>query len=177
MRSPSPPNRGPAQSVPRPSATTGLRATKGVETDVVRMSPPAHESSDQAAPNLNRDRQRRVSHLLGLLLTVAAVSAVGRVDGPVSEETSSETGDNARYVALKIDPNRAPWWELTIIPGIGEVTAQSIVSFRSSADVLNKADGRAMDEPFRQPIDLQAVRGIGPKTAARMEPYLLFPDS
>lgn len=80
------------------------------------------------------------------------------------------TGSSNESLGLRIDPNSAPWWELTIIPGVGEVTARRIVSFRSE-------NGGTVDRLFRRPADLQGVHGIGPKTAARIAPYLAFPDS
>lgn len=71
-----------------------------------------------------------------------------------------------------IDPNTAPWWELTVLPGIGEITAKRIVEYR---------DGRRreLDLPdeapvFNAPADLQKVHGIGPKKVEQMTPLLVF---
>ena len=137
-------------------------------------SPPAAEEGDQ--PNnrsinrvpsvLNGAEHQRVSALLGVLLIVAGFGTIGTVDAPVALGVAS----SAESVGLRLDPNSAPWWELTVIPGVGEITARRIVSFRSE-------NGVAGDRPFRRPADLQAVHGIGPKTAARLTPYLVFPDS
>jgi competence protein ComEA len=59
-----------------------------------------------------------------------------------------------------IDPNAAERAEWDRLPGIGPVTAIAIVERRAAAG------------PFRSPADLLAVRGIGPRTLERMEPYL-----
>ena len=60
----------------------------------------------------------------------------------------------------RIDINRAEWPELTLLPGISRVMAQRIVQYRRKAGA------------FRHIDDLRQVPGIGPKTVARMRPYL-----
>jgi DNA uptake protein ComE-like DNA-binding protein len=76
-----------------------------------------------------------------------------------------------------IDPNVAPWWELTVVPGIGEVTAKKIVEYREARrrkrDPASGTHAGRIDV-FQRTADLQRVKGIGPKTAARIEPYLMF---
>lgn len=78
---------------------------------------------------------------------------------------------------VPIDPNVAPWWELTVVPGIGEVTAKKIVEYREGRrherDPASGTQAGKIDV-FQRPADLQRVKGIGPKTAARIEPYLTF---
>lgn len=63
-----------------------------------------------------------------------------------------------------IDPNAAQRAEWDRLPGIGPVTAIAIVRHR-------QAEG-----PFRGPADLLAVRGIGPRTLERLEPWLRWSD-
>ena len=75
--------------------------------------------------------------------------------------------------SLLLNPNTATWWELTVLPGIGEVTARRIVEHRQSRTV----DGGNAADVYRTPADLQQVKGIGPLTAARMAPYLAFGSS
>jgi len=67
-----------------------------------------------------------------------------------------------------IDPNTAPWWELTALPDIGEGTARKIVEYREA-----HADRSPV---FRRPDGLEPVPGIGPKTIERISPYLRFAE-
>lgn len=69
----------------------------------------------------------------------------------------------------KVDPNTAPWWVLAELPGIGETKAREIVRFRGSP--APRAAKR-----FQSSIDLDQVRGIGPKTVERVSPYLRFDE-
>jgi hypothetical protein len=76
----------------------------------------------------------------------------------------------------RIDPNTASWNELACLPGIGEVLAKRIVEYRRQ----QQENSPSVAEPavvFRRPADLDAVRGIGPKTIARLGPHLRFPAS
>jgi competence protein ComEA len=101
--------------------------------------------------------------VLGGLLVATLVSTMLRVPAP-------GTGPAARSGELRcgVNPNTAPWWELTALPGVGDVTAHRIVQYR---------DAHATGKPvFRHPADLDAVPGIGPKTVARVTPYLVLPN-
>jgi DNA uptake protein ComE-like DNA-binding protein len=73
---------------------------------------------------------------------------------------------------LKVDPNTAPWWELTVLPGVGEVTAKRIVDYRDT----RRCELAVPDDApvFRSAADLQQVKGIGPKKSKGMESYLVF---
>ena len=70
-----------------------------------------------------------------------------------------------RQYDFRIDINSASWVEWTQIEGIGETTAQKIISDR-------EAKG-----PFRSINDLRRVKGIGPKTLEKMRPFLREPTS
>jgi competence protein ComEA len=59
----------------------------------------------------------------------------------------------------KINPNTAARDELMKLPGVGEVTANRIISGR----------------PYKKPSDLLNVEGFGPKTLERLTPYLQLP--
>lgn len=73
-------------------------------------------------------------------------------------------------VVHTIDPNSAPWWELMVLPEIGESGAKDIVAFREASC------GKGAVQAFRHAGDLDLVRGIGPKTLVRISPYLRFHD-
>ena len=67
---------------------------------------------------------------------------------------------------LRINPNTATMASLVRLPGVGKARAMDIIHYRES-------QGR--DElVFLSADDLQAIRGIGPKTAAALEPWLTF---
>jgi len=70
-----------------------------------------------------------------------------------------------RRPAAPLDPNTCPADSLVLLPGIGPVLAERIVAARVAG--LHFACAR----------DLQGVRGIGPRTAARIAPYLTFIES
>lgn len=61
---------------------------------------------------------------------------------------------------LKVDLNRAGIEELVKLPGIGEVVAARIVSYRTE------------NGGFDAPEELMNVRGIGEKTYLKIESYL-----
>jgi competence protein ComEA len=65
-----------------------------------------------------------------------------------------------RTLRVPIDPNRADEAELRALPGIGPALAKRIVEFR-------RAEG-----PFGAVEDLRRVRGIGPRTVARLRDRL-----
>jgi competence protein ComEA len=56
--------------------------------------------------------------------------------------------------------NAAGLAELVRIPGVGPVTAQSILAAR-------------VDRPFASVDDLDRVSGIGPKTLEKIRPYVI----
>jgi competence ComEA-like helix-hairpin-helix protein len=63
--------------------------------------------------------------------------------------------------AEPIDLNVATAKELAELPGVGKVTANSIIQFRQKAG------------PFRRVEDLLAVRGISTRKLQQIKPYVL----
>ncbi len=70
---------------------------------------------------------------------------------------------NPESIKLKIDLNRAEWYELIILPGIGEKKAKAIVEYRKSKGT------------FKTLEQLCEVNGIGKKTVKKIE-GLVFID-
>ena len=70
----------------------------------------------------------------------------------------------------KVEPNRAPWQELAVLPMIGEGKARAIVAYR---DVWDRGP-QSPRPPFTSPQDLTKISGIGPKTVAKLAPHLRF---
>lgn len=96
--------------------------------------------------------------VLALVLAITALrsSVVTATAGPLPPALAT------------INPNTAPWWELMVLPDIGEATARMIVEYRDGDA------GRRL--VFQKPADLEAVPGIGPKTIQHIAPYLHFDD-
>ena len=66
----------------------------------------------------------------------------------------------------RINPNTASIASLVRLPGIGKARAMDIIHYRQN---------QKPDEPvFLSAHDLQAIRGIGPKTVSALEPWLTF---
>ncbi|MHC4552318.1 MAG: ComEA family DNA-binding protein [Planctomycetota bacterium] len=64
-----------------------------------------------------------------------------------------------------INPNTAPAASLVRLPGIGPARALDIIHYREHAE----------NQPaFGSAADMQAIKGIGPKTAENIAPYLTF---
>jgi len=59
-----------------------------------------------------------------------------------------------------VDINMAEWWELVLLPGIGEKTARKIIEYRDSHG------------PFQSVNDLTKVSGIGPVTVDQIQRYV-----
>ena len=74
---------------------------------------------------------------------------------------------------LTINPNDAPWWELTVLPRVGDSLAKRIVGFRNATMADNVSTDRA-PVAFTSAADLAHVHGIGPKTVARLRSHLHF---
>ena len=68
-------------------------------------------------------------------------------------------GTESREIA-PVDLNQATVEGLTVIPGVGEVTARRIVTWREQHG------------PFRRVEDLMKVKGIGEKSFEKLRPYV-----
>jgi competence ComEA-like helix-hairpin-helix protein len=65
-----------------------------------------------------------------------------------------------------VNPNSAPLESLVRLPGVGPATAISIIEYRK--------DTPDNKEAFTRAADLQSIKGIGPKTVEKIEPWLNF---
>ena len=114
--------------------------------------------------------------ILALLGGLFAYVVVARYVRPLrwGESITVERG-RVGQVETRIDPNEASWAELARLPEIGEVTARRIVAFREERRSATGEGGVSRGVVFTAPEDLEAVRGIGPKTVARLRDHLRFP--
>lgn len=126
------------------------------------------ETASDAPPQTNA--RRYVSYWFSrgdqYVLCVLAVITLGmlgwqwaKLSGWGAEEIEIERQTPLR-LDYKIDINAATWVEWVQLPGIGETLADRIVADRA-------ANGR-----FESIDDLDRVKGIGPKTIARIRQHL-----
>ena len=118
--------------------------------------PPADHPAPRAADRPRLGPSRPEAAAAGLLAAALLISAGLR----------ARVGDDptpGRPVACRLDPNAATPAEWALLRGVGPVLAGRITEDRASRG------------PFRGPPDLLAVKGVGPKTLARLAPHLWFP--
>lgn len=111
-------------------------------------TPPA-DASTWAAP---------VQTALSLLVTAGLFFLIGRWSLPSAEPTAPP----AEIAVPALDLNRVTRAELRLLPGVGDMLAQNIVTHR---------DHRG---PFRTLEDLRQVSGVGSKTLERLRPWLFI---
>ena len=70
---------------------------------------------------------------------------------------------------IGVNPNIAPAAKLALLEGVGPYRANQIVDYRQSF-VKNNPGQQA----FETPLDLVNIKGIGVKTVAKIERYLIF---
>ena len=87
---------------------------------------------------------------------------------------AARTPDAIQQVAGTVDPNRAPWWELTILPRIGPTTSRAIVAHRKSRGIHQPPGALGT---FAVPDDLRVIRGVGPVTVRRIAGELTFGET
>ena len=68
----------------------------------------------------------------------------------------------------RINPNTASMASLVRLPGIGKARAMDVIHYRENH--------RANEAVFWSAQDLESIRGIGPKTAAKLLPWLTFEE-
>jgi DNA uptake protein ComE-like DNA-binding protein len=111
----------------------------------------------------------------GILCVLLVYILVARYARPLwlGEEIGVDAS-RVEQVEQRIDPNVAGWPELARLPGIGEATAKRIVAHREEILARRSAEDASLPM-FTSLRDLDAVRGIGPKTLEEIAPYLRFP--
>ena len=129
------------------------------------MNVPQRVNPDAGLPALGGDARRDHYSASVVLLVFLAAVLVGV--GIVSSIDYWKASAEPAQAEFAVDPNTAPWWELTAVPRIGPATAMKIVDARRRL-----ADGG--HPVFKSAGDLDVVRGIGPVTVQRIAPYLRF---
>jgi competence protein ComEA len=75
--------------------------------------------------------------------------------------------DSGISIYQKINPDTASVCELSRLPGLGVTKTAAIMQYRCE----NSGDG---ENVFNSIEDLRMVKGIGPKTAEKLEKWLVF---
>lgn len=94
---------------------------------------------------------------MGLALTLGGISSYSWADANTSAQQAT-----VQAMAQRLDINQASKEQLSGLPGIGPVKAEAIVAWREQ-------QGR-----FTSLQDLENIKGIGARTAARLEPLISF---
>jgi DNA uptake protein ComE-like DNA-binding protein len=71
-----------------------------------------------------------------------------------------------KVLPQRINPNTASMASLVRLPGVGKARAMDIIHYRQNQ--------KPNELVFHSADDLQKIRGIGPKTAAALGPWLTF---
>ena len=149
-----------AAPVPQAATAPALPSDQTPATRDAAVVPALHDR-----PRVPFGMRRGDQRVLGLLVCVILVLAAVRwaqLSGwglrPVEIDRLP-----ARQYEYRLDLNRATWVEWMQLPGIGETLARRIVAHREQHG------------PFQSVDDLQNVKGIGPKTTAKLRVWLLEP--
>jgi competence protein ComEA len=123
----------------------------------------SHEESFQ---EIVRGLESRDSSVREAAAPPPAGADSGRVEAGAAASRPERTPRVPREVPVgRMDPNHAGAAELTRLPGIGPALAGRIVAERDRHG------------PFASPEALLRVRGIGPKTLAKIRGFLSFPNA
>lgn len=82
-------------------------------------------------------------------------------------QTGNGGEDTEIIIYQKMNPDNASACELTRLPGLGITKTAAVIQYRTE----NSKNG---ENVFNCIDDLRMVKGIGPKTAEKLEKYLVF---
>lgn len=131
-------------------------------TDDGPVTPSSIEADPRARPPKPPEPLLLILAFLWIVMPIVALPVLAATGAPAEPVPTTAS----------IDPNVAPWWELTALPRIGRGVAREIIRYRESAGESPVTGGAA--PVFAAVPDLARVRGIGPKTLQRIGPYLNF---
>lgn len=103
---------------------------------------------------------RYYSFVVAIVLSLISMGLFCWEDYILPSKGTSQT------LTIAINPNTAEIPSLIRLPGIGPARARDIVEYRNSPDIEKPA--------FKCAADLEKIKGIGPKTAEKIGPYLCF---
>jgi len=103
---------------------------------------------------------RSVQAATALLLGIATIVLAIRGTAPIWGGSSRIEPDEVENVGYQVDLNVANRAELLQLPGIGEALAQRILAYRREHG------------PFQNVEELRRIRGIGPVTLEKLQPWV-----
>ena len=112
----------------------------GMQVNVPRLS--ARQLREQAVP-----------------VNAGAAAEAAGANTLVSVKTAAESGRGTAKAGGKVHLNTATAAELTVLPGVGDITAQRILEYRAA-------------HGFTSIEDVMKVKGIGKAKFSKMQPYL-----
>lgn len=138
---------------PNLPAVAGVGSTSGAVAAYVRRrwSPFALDAQNGLA----------LTSIVGVLSLFAFVAAISSRSVEGYGSVAVESNGSPRLI---VDARTAEWTDFAMLPGVGRTLARRMVEARDDA-------GNDLS-----PETFEAVRGVGPKTWRRIEPYLKFPE-
>ena len=146
-----------------------LRAAGGTraDADLSRLNLSQRVYNNQMVNVLSRPRPPEYRPPAGVITRRVSPARIKRPGGQRTATRRAKSpargsAPSALPPGWRININTASAAELERLPGIGPALARRIIQFRS------------YHGPFHSLQDLQAVKGIGPKKAAQIAPYITF---
>ena len=128
------------------------------------MNSGSHEQVDQ---RVRKDSIRGIAAGLVLIGVIGGGLMLHNSRGLFAEKQAKTADSVPPAVLNRINVNTAPAESLVRLPGIGPSRAAAIIQYRKQA-------GEKGSKAFESPGDLQKIKGIGPKTAEKITPYICF---
>jgi DNA uptake protein ComE-like DNA-binding protein len=114
---------------------------------------------------LTHDLEIRLAQARALCLVAALAAALACFS---ALHSAADAGQTAPLLVQRINPNTAPLASLVRLPGVGPGRAEALIRTRTAWSVVSG------DWLFNAPDDLRRIRGIGPRTTARIAGLLAF---
>jgi comEA protein len=106
-------------------------------------------------------QERKVLIFIGSLILIGSILKFFNIQ-LINKSTGTIEAKKTVNYKIPININKASSEELEAIPGVGEVTAQSIIQYRADYG------------SFQDLEDLKKIRGIGDKKAEIINKYIVF---
>jgi len=133
-------------------------ASSSADLDAINLAQTLRDTEQVYVPTRTRTSPRTSPRTAPRLRPTTVPPAVS--PAPTGSTALPSTEPTAPAARKTVNVNQATASQLEELPGVGEVTARRIVSWRQSKG------------PFATPEDLMKVEGIGPAKFAAMKPFV-----